>query len=105
MIKEATSYFQKKETPSETMVRVEHLYKAFGTNKVLVDFNFILNKGENVAVLGKSGSGKSVFIKCLIGLLRPDAGEIYVFDKKITYLNHEELDIMRVKFTNCGARH
>jgi phospholipid/cholesterol/gamma-HCH transport system ATP-binding protein len=81
----------------ETMIRVEHLYKAFGSNKVLVDFNFTLKKGENVAVLGKSGSGKSVFIKCLIGLLRPDEGEIYVFDKKITELNDEELDLMRVK--------
>ena len=97
MIKESIQSFIKNETASETVVRVEHLYKAFGSNKVLVDFNFTLNKGENVAVLGKSGSGKSVFIKCLIGLLRPDSGEVYVFDKRIIDLNHDEMDFMRVK--------
>jgi phospholipid/cholesterol/gamma-HCH transport system ATP-binding protein len=85
------------DTSLETVVRVEHLYKAFGPTKVLNDFNFTLKKGENVAVLGKSGSGKSVFIKCLIGLLEPDAGEVYVFDKKITDLNYVELDKIRVR--------
>jgi phospholipid/cholesterol/gamma-HCH transport system ATP-binding protein len=85
------------ETAPNPMIHVEHLYKSFGTNKVLVDFNFTLNKGENVAVLGKSGSGKSVFIKCLIGLLPIDSGDIYVFDKKITDLKYEELDRMRVR--------
>ena len=97
MIKESMQSLIQNETSSEKVVRVEHLYKSFGSNKVLVDFNFTLNKGENVAVLGKSGSGKSVFIKCLIGILRPDSGEVYVFDKKITELNHDELDFMRVK--------
>ncbi len=97
MIKEATTVFQKKEDSSNTMIRVEHLYKAFGDNKVLNDFNFTLNRGENVAVLGRSGSGKSVFIKCLIGLLEPDSGDVYVFDKKITDLSHDEMDFMRVK--------
>jgi phospholipid/cholesterol/gamma-HCH transport system ATP-binding protein len=85
------------ETAPNPMIHVEHLYKSFGTNKVLVDFNFTLNKGENVAVLGKSGSGKSVFIKCLIGLLPIDRGDIYVFDKKITDLKYDELDKMRVR--------
>ncbi len=85
------------ETAPNPMIHVEHLYKSFGTNKVLVDFNFTLNKGENVAVLGKSGSGKSVFIKCLIGLLPIDSGDIYVFDKKITDLKYDELDRMRVR--------
>jgi phospholipid/cholesterol/gamma-HCH transport system ATP-binding protein len=93
----ALQSLSKKQETSETVIQVEHLYKAFGSNKVLVDFNFILNKGENVAVLGKSGSGKSVFIKCLIGLLRPDSGDVYVFDKKITDLNHDELDFLRVR--------
>jgi phospholipid/cholesterol/gamma-HCH transport system ATP-binding protein len=86
-----------KQTMSETVIRVEHLYKAFDSNKVLVNFNVRLNKGENVAVLGKSGSGKSVFIKCLIGLLYPDSGDVYVLDKKITDLNHDELDFLRVR--------
>lgn len=82
---------------TEGVIRVEHLYKSFGEKHVLVDFNFTLTQGEQVAVLGKSGSGKSVFIKCLIGLLRPDKGEIYVFDKSVTDMNYAQLDEMRVK--------
>jgi len=82
---------------SEPVIRVNHLYKSFGANKVLNDFNFLLKKGENVAVLGKSGSGKSVFIKCLIGLLKPDSGEVNVLGKEIAELRHEELDHIRVK--------
>jgi phospholipid/cholesterol/gamma-HCH transport system ATP-binding protein len=93
----ALQSLSKKQETSETVIQVEHLYKAFGSNKVLVDFNFKLNKGENVAVLGKSGSGKSVFIKCLIGLLRPDSGNITILDKKVTDLNHDELDFLRVR--------
>ena len=61
----------KSETPkpkfTEGVIRVEHLYKSFGENHILIDFNLDLKQGEHVAVLGKSGSGKSVFIKCLIG--------------------------------------
>ena len=97
MIQEAKKPDSGNQNSPETVIRVEHLYKSFGSNKVLVDFNFTLKKGENVAVLGKSGSGKSVFIKCLIGLLRPDSGDIFIFDKKISDLNHDELDFMRVK--------
>jgi phospholipid/cholesterol/gamma-HCH transport system ATP-binding protein len=97
MNKEAIKSYLGNEVLSETMIQVEHLYKSFGTNKVLIDFNFTLKKGENVAVLGKSGSGKSVFIKCLIGLLRPNSGDIYVFEKNIAELNREELDLMRAK--------
>jgi phospholipid/cholesterol/gamma-HCH transport system ATP-binding protein len=82
---------------TEGVIRVTHLYKSFGEKHVLVDFNFTLKEGEQVAVLGKSGSGKSVFIKCLIGLLRPDKGEICVFDEKVTDMNYTEVDEMRVK--------
>lgn len=95
---EAIAALQKQETSAnKVMIQVEHLYKSFGKNKVLIDFNFVLNKGENVAVLGRSGSGKSVFIKCLIGLLPPDKGNIFVFDKKISDLKQDALDLMRVK--------
>lgn len=81
----------------ERVIEVVHLYKSFGDNHVLIDFNFDLYRGENVAVVGKSGSGKSVFIKCIIGLLRPDEGSIDVLGNNITELNHEELDRLRVK--------
>lgn len=86
-----------KNASRERVICVEHLYKSFGNNHVLVDFNFNLYKGENVAVLGKSGSGKSVFIKCIIGLLRPDSGTVKVLDDNIPDLNHEQLDRLRVK--------
>lgn len=81
----------------QTQIQIEHLKKSFGTNVVLNDFNFCLNKGENVAVLGRSGSGKSVLIKCIIGLLEPDSGTIKVLGKNVTELNLEELDHLRVK--------
>ena len=74
-----------------------HLCKAFGDNRVLTDFNLELFAGENVVVLGKSGSGKSVLIKCIIGLLRADEGTIKVFGKNIPDLNDEELDKIRTK--------
>lgn len=76
---------------------VKHLYKSFGKNAVLIDFNLTLGKGENLVVLGKSGSGKSVLIKCIIGLLEPDTGSIEMFGKNIPELDHEELDKMRAK--------
>lgn len=81
----------------EPVVHIEKLNKSFGDNHVLRDFNFDLFKGENVVVLGKSGSGKSVLIKCIIGLMRPDSGSINVLGKEIPELNHQELDRMRVK--------
>jgi phospholipid/cholesterol/gamma-HCH transport system ATP-binding protein len=81
----------------EKVLHIEHLYKSFGNNHVLVDFNMELAAGENVVVLGKSGSGKSVLIKCIIGLLKPDSGIIEVFGKNVTELSHDELDRIRVK--------
>lgn len=56
----------------EHILVINHLYKAFGKNKILIDFNLEIEKGESIFVLGKSGSGKSVLIKCTIGLLKPD---------------------------------
>ena len=83
---------------TEGVVRVEHLYKSFGNNHVLNDVNFTLKQGENVAVLGKSGSGKSVFIKCLIGLLTPDKGTIQVLGEDVTAdMAEEQLAALRVK--------
>ncbi|MBK6938445.1 MAG: ATP-binding cassette domain-containing protein [Chitinophagaceae bacterium] len=73
------------------------LHKSFGSNHVLIDFNLKLEGGEQVAVLGKSGSGKSVLIKCIIGLLVPDEGVINVLGHDIESLNSYELDQVRTK--------
>ena len=81
----------------ERVMAIRNLYKSFGPNHVLIDFNLDLYKGENVVILGKSGSGKSVLIKCIIGLLFPDQGTIEVFGKNIPDLGYTELDKIRVK--------
>ena len=81
----------------EAVISIRHLYKSFGNNHVLKDFNLDVYKGENVVVLGKSGSGKSVLIKCMIGLLEQDAGDITVLNNEVINLNNKELDELRAK--------
>lgn len=88
---------QQNQSTAEKVLMVHHLYKSFGNNNVLVDFDLELTKGESVVVLGKSGSGKSVLIKCIIGLLKPDKGSIEMFGKNIPGLNADELDKVRAK--------
>ena len=83
--------------PETTVLVIQHLYKSFGDNHVLIDFNLELRKGESVVILGKSGSGKSVLIKCIIGLLKPDKGSIEVFGKNIPDLDDEQLDKIRAR--------
>ena len=82
---------------AEYVVEIKDLYKSFGSNHVLRGFNLNLKKGENLVVLGKSGSGKSVLIKCMVGLLTPDKGIVEVFGKNIPTLDRDELDHIRVK--------
>lgn len=79
------------------ILTIRHLFKSFGNNHVLVDFELTVNRGESVVVLGKSGSGKSVLIKCIIGLLKPDKGSIEMFGKNIPDTDEEELDKIRAK--------
>ena len=80
----------------ENVIRIQGLSKSFGSNHVLKDFSVTVKKGENLVVLGKSGSGKSVLIKCIIGLIRPENGSIEVFGEEVTKMNHAQLDQMRV---------
>ncbi len=79
----------------EVMLEIKDLYKSFGDNHVLNGFNMRLYKGENLVIMGKSGSGKSVMIKCLVGLMRPDSGYISVMGKEIETLDRETLDVLR----------
>jgi phospholipid/cholesterol/gamma-HCH transport system ATP-binding protein len=82
---------------AEAVIEIEHVNKSFGDNHVLRDFSMNLYRGENLVVLGKSGSGKSVLIKCIIGLMVQDSGSIKVFGKEISELDQDALDKMRVK--------
>src|SRR6201988_2548029 len=81
----------------ETVVEIEHLKKSFGTNQVLKDINLKIEQGQNMVVFGKSGSGKSVLIKCLVGLLEPDEGKVIILGKDIIELKNEELNNIRKK--------
>ena len=77
------------------VAEIKHITKSFGTRVVLKDIDFRIEKGENLVVFGKSGSGKSVLIKCMAGLLSPDDGEVLMLGEKIEGLNNHELNILR----------
>ena len=82
-------------TEQEAVIRIKGLEKSFGLQQVLRGVDLDLNKGENLVVLGKSGTGKSVLIKCIVGLIYPDNGSIEVFEKDIVTIPYNELNIMR----------
>ena len=71
---------------STYIVEIKNLSKSFGENHVLKDITMSVKKGENLVVLGKSGSGKSVLIKCLVRLMDADAGSIHILGNDITNL-------------------
>lgn len=73
------------------IVEIKDMKKAFGNQSVLKGVSFKLAEGENIAVVGKSGAGKSVLLKCLVRLIKYDAGSVKVFDKSLAELNAEEL--------------
>ena len=77
------------------VIEINNLYKSFGELNVLNGFNLKLFKGENLVLMGKSGSGKSVMIKCLVGLMEPDSGSIEILGKKIGKLSRKEMDELR----------
>lgn len=79
------------------VLEIKGLTKSFGDNNVLNGFNLRLQEGESLVVMGKSGSGKSVMIKCLVGLMQPDSGTIRIKDNDITILGQKELDILRTQ--------
>ena len=79
------------------MLEIKDLYKAFGDTKVLNGFNLELFEGENLVIMGKSGSGKSVMIKCLVGLLEADSGSIKIMGQDIVKLGRTEMDELRTE--------
>jgi phospholipid/cholesterol/gamma-HCH transport system ATP-binding protein len=82
---------------NDTVINVEKLNKSFGKNHVLRNFSLSLSKGETLAVLGKSGSGKSVLIKCIINLIEKDDGDIIVLGNDVSEMTQEELDALRAR--------
>lgn len=81
----------------KAIITIKDLHKQFGSNVVLNGFDLELYEGENLVVMGKSGSGKSVMIKCVIGLEQPDSGSILVMDQEINKLEQEALDELRTE--------
>lgn len=82
---------------TDFVVEIKDLQKSFGDNVVLTGVNITIKKGENLVILGKSGSGKSIAIKCLVGLVEADKGLIKVFNTDIDTLNNDELNKIRVR--------
>ncbi len=82
----------------ETEISIKGLTKSFGPQTVLEDITFDIPKGKITLILGPSGTGKSVFLKHLVGLLRPDRGEVWVGDKNVPALREKELYEVRRKF-------
>src|SRR5579862_2611696 len=80
------------------MIEVSHLGKDFGTSVVLDDVSFRVETGESVVIIGRSGGGKSVLLKHIIGLLAPDEGEVVIDGENICSLNERELLPVRHKF-------
>lgn len=80
------------------MIELMSVYKSFGNYKVLDGVNLEVKKGESVVVIGRSGSGKTVLIKHIIGLLKPDAGEVWVDGIKVNELKEKELNHLRKRF-------
>lgn len=81
----------------ESVIYIKDLRKAFGPLKVLNGVDFEIKRGENIAVLGRSGTGKSVLIKIISGLLKPDSGLVKVLGQEIDKLSEKELQELRLK--------
>jgi phospholipid/cholesterol/gamma-HCH transport system ATP-binding protein len=86
-----------KKNGKDPVIEISNLKKSFGAQEVLTDVSLKLFDGENLVVIGKSGTGKSVLIKCIVGLLISDGGTINVFQKRVDELNRKEFGEMRQK--------
>jgi phospholipid/cholesterol/gamma-HCH transport system ATP-binding protein len=82
---------------NQSVIEINNLNKSFGVQEVLNNVSFNLFNGENLVILGKSGSGKSVLIKCIVRLLNPNGGKITVFGEDVSKLNTKNLGELREK--------
>ncbi len=81
----------------EVVIEIRGVKKSFGSKTVLSDINMDLHRGENLVVLGKSGQGKSVNIKLMVGMLTQDDGSLKVFGKEVNEMNEDELKALRIR--------
>ena len=81
----------------QIVLELKNITKSFGDNHVLKGFNLQLFEGENLTIMGKSGSGKSVMVKCLVGLIKPDGGSISIRGENIKKMEQRELDLLRTE--------
>jgi len=80
------------------MIEITELYKSFGDNKVLRGVNLVINEGQPFAIIGRSGCGKSVLLKHIVGLLEPDSGTVKIEGQDISKLDENGLYKIRTKF-------
>jgi phospholipid/cholesterol/gamma-HCH transport system ATP-binding protein len=79
------------------MIEIKDLHRSFGSHKVLDGLNLKIGKGETWVIIGRSGCGKSVLLKHIVGILKPDSGKVFIDDKDITVMDDKELDKLRMK--------
>jgi phospholipid/cholesterol/gamma-HCH transport system ATP-binding protein len=94
-VKPYSSSTSKTNGKRESVVRIRDLKKSFNDRTVLSKVNLDLYKGENLVILGRSGTGKSVLIKCMVGLIKPDAGEINILGYDVASLDPQQLNELR----------
>jgi phospholipid/cholesterol/gamma-HCH transport system ATP-binding protein len=80
------------------MIEIKEVYKNFGANQVLNGVDLNINQGETIVILGRSGCGKSVLLKHIIGLMKPDKGQIFIDGEEITAYSYEKLSNLRRRF-------
>ena len=85
----------KPDTEEDAVIEIEHLNKTFGKDEILKDINLKVKRGETVVTLGKSGTGKSVTLKCIVGLLKPTSGTVFVLGKDVVNIPYKELQSLR----------
>jgi phospholipid/cholesterol/gamma-HCH transport system ATP-binding protein len=81
----------------ETAINIQGLSKSFDSKQVLKNIDLTVPEGKTIVTLGKSGTGKSVILKCIVRLMEPDNGSIKVLDKEVTKLSYVELQKIRTK--------
>jgi phospholipid/cholesterol/gamma-HCH transport system ATP-binding protein len=95
--KEISEQQKRPTAKNEAVIAIKGLKKSFGKKDVLKDITLTVNRGENVVILGRSGTGKSVTIQCIVGLLTPDGGTLKVFGDEVAGMDEKELKELRMK--------